>query len=73
MSKSVLIGSDVDVRIADQLFRLSIVESRGDPEAGRISFGSPIGSALLGREEGDRVKVKTPSNRILQTEILKVY
>ncbi len=30
------------------------------PERNRISIATPIGQALLGREEGDEVRVKTP-------------
>ncbi|MGL4209393.1 MAG: transcription elongation factor GreA [Candidatus Adiutrix sp.] len=30
------------------------------PEKNRISIATPIGQALLGREEGDEVRVKTP-------------
>ncbi len=30
------------------------------PEKNRISIATPIGQALLGREEGDDVRVKTP-------------
>ena len=32
-----------------------------DPDNGLISTVSPIGQALMGKEEGDEVKVKTPS------------
>lgn len=32
-----------------------------DPENGVISTVSPIGQALMGKEEGDEVKVKTPT------------
>lgn len=32
-----------------------------DPENGTISTVSPIGQALMGKEEGDEVKVKTPT------------
>jgi transcription elongation factor GreA len=31
-----------------------------DVQAGTISVTSPIGKALIGREEGDEVKVQTP-------------
>jgi transcription elongation factor GreA len=30
------------------------------PEKNRISIATPIGQALLGREEGDEVRVKAP-------------
>jgi transcription elongation factor GreA len=42
-----------------------------DPNKGCISLDSPIGLSLLGKEEGDEVKVKTPGGmRIL--EIVRV-
>ena len=31
-----------------------------EPENGKISVSSPLGQALIGREEGDEVTVKTP-------------
>ena len=35
-----------------------------DPGAGRISLESPLGRALLGREEGDEVVVERPRGRV---------
>jgi transcription elongation factor GreA len=40
-------------------YRLVIAEE-SDPPAGLISTSSPIGRSLMGREEGDEVKVTTP-------------
>ena len=42
-----------------------------DPEKGRISVTSPLGQALIGREPGDAVKVKTP-NGVQEYEILEI-
>jgi transcription elongation factor GreA len=42
-----------------------------DPENGRISVNSPLGQALIGREVGDAVKVKTPKG-IQEFEILEI-
>ena len=42
-----------------------------DPENGKISVKSPLGKALIGREEGDSVKVKTPKG-INEFEILEI-
>jgi transcription elongation factor GreA len=42
-----------------------------DPENGKISVKSPLGQALIGREEGDSVKVKTPKG-INEFEILEI-
>ena len=41
------------------------------PEAGLISVESPIGSQLLGRQEGDEVNVRRPIGRITFT-IVKI-
>jgi transcription elongation factor GreA len=41
------------------------------PEKNRISIATPIGQALLGREEGDEVRVKTPKG-IAEYVILKI-
>jgi len=32
-----------------------------DAKDGRISYNSPLGRALIGREKGDEVEVSTPS------------
>jgi transcription elongation factor GreA len=57
---------------ADEEHRYQIVgQAEGDANNGRISLVSPIGQALLGHEEGDEVKVRTPGGlRVL--EILEV-
>ncbi len=36
-------------------------QSEADAKIGRISFSSPLGRALIGREIGDDVEVSTPS------------
>lgn len=38
-----------------------VTSEESDPDAGLISTVSPIGQALMGKEEGDEVKVKTPN------------
>ena len=38
-----------------------LTSEESDPENGQISTVSPIGQALIGKEEGDEVKVKTPN------------
>lgn len=42
-----------------------------EPEKGKISVTSPLGQALIGREVGDEVKVKTPGG-IQEFEILEI-
>lgn len=38
-----------------------VTSEESDPEKGKISTVSPIGQALIGKEEGDEVRVKTPT------------
>ena len=38
-----------------------VTSEESDPENGLMSTVSPIGQALMGKEEGDEVKVKTPN------------
>jgi transcription elongation factor GreA len=42
-----------------------------DPENGKISVTSPLGRALIGKEEGDEVKAHTPGG-INEYEILEI-
>ncbi|MFW5887575.1 MAG: transcription elongation factor GreB [Bacteriovoracia bacterium] len=42
-----------------------------DPSQGKISWKSPIGKALLGKEEGDSVTVATPV-KIMELEIISI-
>jgi transcription elongation factor GreA len=41
------------------------------PEKGRLSITSPIGRALVGKEEGDEIELKTPSG-IKEIEVLEI-
>jgi transcription elongation factor GreA len=42
-----------------------------DPDSGKISVTSPLGKALIGKEEGDIVKINTPGG-IQEFEILEI-
>jgi len=42
-----------------------------EPESGKISVASPLGKALIGKEEGDTVKIKTPGG-IQEFEVLEI-
>lgn len=55
-SKVVLYDLDRDEKITYKL----VTSEESDPDNGLISTSSPIGQALMGKEEGDEVKVKTP-------------
>ncbi|MEZ5305787.1 MAG: transcription elongation factor GreA [Pyrinomonadaceae bacterium] len=55
-SKVVLFDLDRETEIEYEL----VTSEEADPDGGKISTSSPIGQALMGREEGDEVRVKTP-------------
>ncbi len=53
-----------------RLVRL-VDKDESDPKAGRISIQSPIGSALMGKREGDFVEVRLPAG-LAEYEILEI-
>jgi transcription elongation factor GreA len=58
------LGSTVtvrDVQSGDEVVYAIVTPEEADPTLGRISPGSPIGKAFLGREEGDEIEAKVPS------------
>lgn len=56
-SEVVLYDLDKEEKVTYRL----VMSEESDPEKGMISTLSPIGQALLGKEEGDEIKVKTPT------------
>jgi len=73
-SDRVIFGTTVQLidMQTDTECRYQIVsQEEADARQGRITPTSPIGRALLGRSEGDDVKVRTPRG-IREFEILKV-
>ena len=56
-SSVVLYDMDKDQKVTYKL----VTSEESDPDNGLISTVSPIGQALMGKEEGDTVKVKTPT------------
>ena len=57
-------GSNVvlyDVEKDEKIKYRLVTSEESDPDNGLISTVSPIGQALMGREEGDEIKVKTPN------------
>ncbi|PVZ12592.1 MULTISPECIES: transcription elongation factor GreA [unclassified Pseudomonas] len=56
----------------DESVKYQIVgEDEADIKVGKLSVGSPIARALIGKEEGDVVTVKTPSG-VVEYEIVEV-
>lgn len=56
-SKVVLYDLEKEEKVTYKL----VTSEESDPDNGMISTVSPIGQALMGKEEGDEVKVKTPT------------
>ena len=56
-SRVVLFDLDKEEKVKYKL----VTSEESDPENGLISTVSPIGQALMGKQEGDEVKVKTPN------------
>jgi len=54
----------------DKTVRYQLVgQTEADAKVGRISYNSPLGRALIGRQSGDEVEVSTPSgDRYYQIE-----
>jgi len=56
-STVVLCDLDKDEKVTYEL----VTSEETKPDSGKISTVSPIGQALMGKQEGDTVKVKTPT------------
>jgi transcription elongation factor GreA len=50
-----------DIEKQEKITYKLVTSEESDPENGLISTVSPIGEALMGKEEGDEIKVKTPT------------
>ena len=57
----VSIGSSIVIKINGAVKNFTIVgPHEADPFSGKISNESPLGSAMIGAKEGDRIEIKTP-------------
>ncbi|MDP6086099.1 MAG: transcription elongation factor GreB [Nitrospinota bacterium] len=50
----------VEDEIGQEQVYMIVGEDEVDIDSGHLSYKSPIGNALVGKEEGDAVRVKTP-------------
>lgn len=65
-------GSKLSIRENGATFTYELVMPEdSDPDRGLISVASPIGRALVGKEEGDEVTAPTPAG-VRRFEILKL-
>ena len=73
-TEKIVFGTTVELRNIDNnrnvIYQL-IGPYESDPENGKISVTSPLGKALIGKEEGDDIKVKTPGG-VQDFEILEI-
>jgi transcription elongation factor GreA len=67
--KTVLLYN-VDKDVENEYQLLGPYES--DPDQGKISVTSPLGKALIGREVGEEIRVKTPGG-MQAYEIVEIY
>lgn len=74
VSDKVVFGATVklmDLDSEDEITYQIVGHDEADLKARRISFGSPVAKALIGKLEGDEVGVTTP-NGVREYEILEV-
>ena len=60
-----------DIKKDEEISYQLIGPYESDPENGKISVTSPIGQSLIGKQQGDEVKARTPGG-ILEFEILEI-
>ena len=73
-SDKVIFGTTVTVfnsEVEKSIIYKIVGEDEADAGAGKISFASPLARSLIGKYEGDLIKVETPSGKI-EYEIEKV-
>jgi len=73
-SENIIFGSTVDLKnlVTNQTVTYQLVGPyESNPEEGKISITSPLGKALIGNEEDDYVKLKTPGG-VQEFEILEI-
>ena len=61
---SIAYGSTIvlfDLEKEEKVTYRLVTSEESDPDNGLISTVSPIGQALMGKEEGDEIKVRTPT------------
>jgi len=73
-SENIIFGSTVELNnlASNQTVTYQLVGPyESNPEDGKISVTSPLGKALIGKEEDDYIKLKTPGG-VQEFEILEI-
>lgn len=72
-AKAVQVGCSVIVELnGKQATYLILGSAEADPSKGVISHNSPIGSALIGREAGDVIKVQL-KDKTIEYRVIKIF
>jgi transcription elongation factor GreA len=61
----------LDTKRDEEITYTLVTSEEADAPNGKVSTTSPIGRALLGKEEGDTVRVQSPGG-VKEFEILKI-
>lgn len=73
MADEITIGSKVMVKLNGDIKELQVVGSADvDAAAGKISYLSPIGEALLGKKVGDSFRIELPSRAIVECRVISI-
>jgi len=73
-AENIIFGSTIELKnlVNNQTVTYQLVGPyESNPEDGKISITAPLGKALIGNEEGDYIKVKTPGG-VQEFEILEI-
>jgi len=73
-TEKVIFGTTVELRNIANNKKITyqlVGPYESDPDDGKISVTSPVGRVLIGNEEGDEVKIKTPGG-LQEFEILEI-
>lgn len=66
-SKKIVFGATVSIFDAERNLRMTykiVGEDESDSKLNKISYNSPLGKALIGKEEGDTAVVKAPKGDV---------
>lgn len=61
-----------DIEFDEEMEYKIVGSTEADCLKGKISNESPVGVALIGSKEGDKIEVETPSGEMVQYEILAI-
>jgi transcription elongation factor GreA len=67
---SVQLGSTVELHHGNKKEEFTVVgEWEADPAAKKISHESPLGKALIGKQEGEKIEVSAPAGKVVYTVV----